>query len=217
MAATEGRTRVPTARDKVVAPRRKSELTRQRILEAAAKVFRDKGYAHTRIVDVAQEAQSHAGAIYYYFSSRDEMVEEVLVIATNRLYDAVHGELAALAPDVSFRERIRTAITAHLLHILTRDIFTAAFTRIHNQLSPEMHDRYAVHLHKYGGLWRALILDAIEAGELRTDLDPTVMRLCLMGSLIWSLEWYREGRMTPEEIGRQISVTFFEGNAPPAS
>lgn len=193
-------------------PPSKSELTRQRILEAAAKVFRDKGYAHTRIIDVAREAQSHAGAIYYYFESRDDLVEQVLVIATSSLYEAVRDELERLPEGASFRDKIEAAITAHLLHILTRDIFTAAFTRIHNQLSPELHDRYAVHLHKYGDLWRSLIQDAVAAGELRDDLDATVMRLTLMGSLIWSLEWYREGRMTPEALGRQVAATFFDGN-----
>lgn len=175
-------------------------------------MFRDKGYAHTRITDVAAEAGTHAGALYYYFESREEMVEQMLVLATTRLLAAVEAELATLPPDASHRQRVTAAITAHLLHILSRDVFTAAFTRIHNQVSPELHDRYAIHLHRYGELWRKLLAAARDAGEIRGDLDLTVMRLTLMGSLIWSLEWYREGRMSPEEVAQQMSTTFFEGN-----
>lgn len=192
-------------------PRRKSELTKQRILTAAATVFRDKGYAHTRIADVAEEASTHAGAIYYYFASREELVEHVLAMAVTQLIEAVRSELAKLPPDADYRTKISTAIAAHLLHALTRDVFTAAFTRIHNQIAPDLHARYATHLHDYGHLWDALMRDAQTAGEIRADLDPRVMRLSLMGSMIWSLEWYREGRMTPEEIARQMSVAFFEG------
>lgn len=204
---------VPSGRS-AKSPRRKSELTRQRILVAAATVFRDKGYAHTRIADVAAAANTHAGAIYYYFASREELVEEVLAIAVTQVTQAIRSELAKLPADATYRTKISTAIAAHLLHALTRDVFTAAFTRIHNQISPELHARYSTHLHEYGGVWDRLMRDAQKAGEIRGDLDPRVMRLSLMGSMIWSLEWYRDGGMTPEEIARQMSVTFFEGTAP---
>jgi TetR/AcrR family transcriptional regulator, cholesterol catabolism regulator len=196
----------------VRSPRRKSELTRQRILEAAATIFRDKGYAHTRIADVAKEAETHAGAIYYYFASREELVEEVLVLASTRLLQAVKNELAKLPPDASYRQKVSAGIAAHLLHTLSRDVFTGAFSRIHNQISPELHDRYVSHLQDYGALWDGLLRDAQAAGEIRKDLDPSVMRLTLIGSMIWSLEWYREGRRTPEEIATQMSIAFFEGN-----
>lgn len=194
-------------------PRRKSELTRQRILVAAATVFRDKGYAHTRIADVAEEANTHAGAIYYYFASREDLVEQVLAMAVSQLTAAVRTELTKLPADADYRTRISAAIAAHLLHALTRDVFTAAFTRIHNQISPELHTRYASHLHEYGELWDNLMREAQKAGQIRPDMDVSVMRLSLMGSMIWSLEWYREGRMTPEDIARQMSLTLFEGVA----
>src|SRR5687768_2580413 len=56
----------------------KSARTRSRILDAAADVLSTKGYAGTRLGDVAALAEVRAPAIYYYFDSRDALVEEVM-------------------------------------------------------------------------------------------------------------------------------------------
>jgi AcrR family transcriptional regulator len=56
----------------------KSELTRQRILDAAAKVFRSNGYSGARLSDIAALAGIQTGSMYYHFDSREALVEEVL-------------------------------------------------------------------------------------------------------------------------------------------
>ena len=56
----------------------KSARTRERILDAAAHVLSRKGYAGTRLSDVADQAEIQAPAIYYYFPSRDDLIEEVM-------------------------------------------------------------------------------------------------------------------------------------------
>ena len=57
-------------------PGSKSARTRDRILDAAAHVLSRKGYAGTRLTDVADRAAIQAPAIYYYFPSRDDLIEE---------------------------------------------------------------------------------------------------------------------------------------------
>ncbi len=57
----------------------KSVRTRTRILDAAARVLSTKGYAGTRLSDVAKAADLRAPpAIYYYFDSRETLIEEVM-------------------------------------------------------------------------------------------------------------------------------------------
>ena len=56
----------------------KSARTRERILDAAAHVLSRKGYAGTRLTDVADQAGLQAPAIYYYFPSREDLIEEVM-------------------------------------------------------------------------------------------------------------------------------------------
>lgn len=56
----------------------KSERTRSRILDAAAHVLSTKGFAGTRLTDVAEVAELQAPAIYYYYPSREDLIEAVI-------------------------------------------------------------------------------------------------------------------------------------------
>ncbi len=56
----------------------KSEETRERILNAALKLFRDRGFEAATMRDIAEEAGVATGAAYYYFPSKDAIVMEYL-------------------------------------------------------------------------------------------------------------------------------------------
>src|SRR5689334_5610658 len=74
----------------------KSTRTRVRILDAAAKVLSVKGYSGMRLVDVAKVANVQAPAIYYYFSSREELVEEVMYVGIADMREHLTRALDAL-------------------------------------------------------------------------------------------------------------------------
>ena len=48
----------------------KSAISQKRVLDAAAKIFRDYGYAGTTMRVIADEAELKAGSIYYHSSPR---------------------------------------------------------------------------------------------------------------------------------------------------
>ena len=69
-----------------------------------------------------------------------------------------------------------------------------------------------ISLHRaYGTYWRQLLTAAIRAGEIRADLDPTVLRLQVLGAINWTVEWYRPGQCTPQQIAAQLASTMFDG------
>src|SRR5204863_6809974 len=76
----------------------KSARTRERILDAAAHVLSRKGYAGTRLSDVADQAEIQAPAIYYYFPSRDDLIEEVMWSGIAHMREHMTGILSALPP-----------------------------------------------------------------------------------------------------------------------
>src|SRR5258706_13378855 len=53
---------------------KKSEATREKILEAALRLFRKRGFERTTMRDVAKAAGVAVGAAYYYFPSKDALV-----------------------------------------------------------------------------------------------------------------------------------------------
>ena len=96
--ASRGRTPAQGPNGGTEAPSRtertKSERTRERLLLAAATTPSRLGYAGMRPVDVGEEAGVQAPAIYYYWPSREQLVEEVVTVGTIRLREYVTAALA---------------------------------------------------------------------------------------------------------------------------
>lgn len=190
---------------------RKSEVTRARILDAAAEMFWKKGFARARLSDIARRARTRPSSIYYYFESREALVEEVLRIANDRTAVSVRDAIEALPPHASIREQIRAAIHGQFQSVLSADPYTSAHMRIFDQIPPKMREHFLGVLDENAEIWRHLIFEAKHSGMLRDDLDPSVVRLLLFGMMNWSIEWYRPGRLSPADVADQAATIFFEG------
>ena len=66
----------------------------EQILAAASRAIQRRGFASTRIADIAREAGMSTGAIHYYFDVKDEVLIAALKWASERLFD----RLDVLAP-----------------------------------------------------------------------------------------------------------------------
>jgi AcrR family transcriptional regulator len=176
----------------------KSSRTRERILDAAAHVLSIKGYAGTRLIDVAEEADLQAPAIYYYFPSREQLIEEVMWVGIAHMREHLVETLAALPTDTRPIDRILAAIDAHLRLELTISDYTTASIRNTGQVPEQIRSRQLEEEAKYGVIWRQLFRDAKDAGQLRADLDLHIGRMLVMGALNWAAEWWnpRSGSLT---------------------
>ncbi|WP_246221891.1 MULTISPECIES: TetR/AcrR family transcriptional regulator [Gordonia] len=170
---------------------RKSIQTRTRILDATAKVLSTKGYAGTHLRDVAEVAGVRATAIYYYFDSRDALVEEVLWWGLADLRRHVRDTLDAAGPCDNRIDRIMMAVDAHLRRELEVSDYTTASIRNTAQIPEHLRTRAGKEAADYGRMWHQLIEDAAHEGDIRSDMDLFVVRMLLLGSLNWAAEWHR--------------------------
>lgn len=194
-----------------VKPRTKSEKTRLRILDAAAKTFRDKGYSATRLADIAAAADTQAGSLYYHFESKDQLLAEVLDRGIVRVAEFVRHRVDALGSSASHRERLRVAILAQLEINLEHDDYVAANIHLNDQI-PEPIREAQIRKHRiYAAYWQGLLKSAQDAGEIRPEVDISLARLNLFGMMNWSFEWYRPGRLDIETIAGTMCETLFDG------
>ena len=77
----------------------KANLSRARILDAAAALFRDQGYAAVSLRAIAAAAGMQSGSVYYHFGSKEEIVTEVLNLGIERVHDQVSTTIATLPVD----------------------------------------------------------------------------------------------------------------------
>lgn len=65
--------------------------TRDRIVQAAAEVFLQKGFTGTRVVDIARRAGFTSGALYSYFDSRAELLAEAVARGSSQMLSRLLG------------------------------------------------------------------------------------------------------------------------------
>lgn len=180
----------------------KSARTRERILDAAAHVLSRKGYAGTRLTDVADQAEIQAPAIYYYFPSRDDLIEEVMWTGIAHMRDHIAAVLAALPAGAGPLERVDAAVEAHLRYALEISDYTTASIRNAGQVPEAIRIRYTAEAARYGEIWRGLLADAQGAGLLRPDLEPMAARMMVLGALNWAAEWWNPRRGSLDSVVR---------------
>lgn len=178
----------------------KSARTRARLLDATAKVLADKGFAGTRLSDIAEEAHVQAPAIYYYYSSREDLIEAVLYAGAQSMHRFLTAALAALPDDTPPSARISVAVEAHLRHQLELSDYARAMIRNANQVPAQFSGRALATIGEYNEIWGDLVADLAKADLLRADVDPSIGRMLVLGALNWSAEWYDPDRGSLDQI-----------------
>jgi len=206
----------PTARPARSAGRRalpKSEATRERIIAAAAHVLVERGYAGTKLSDIAEQAGLQAGSLYYHFDDRDDIVDQVLRRSVRGILQRVRSAVEALPAGARSFDRLRAAIVAHLEVILESSDVSSAGLRLMSQLPPEIQRRYRRIQRDYGDYWHGLITTAQQDGSIRADIDPVRLRLFVIGQLNWVAEWPRPTRGPIDEMAGDALAIITDGIA----
>ena len=190
---------------------RKAGVTRARILDAAAKVFVDKGYVATRLSDIAVAACLQAGSIYYHFDSKEQIFEEVVDLGMKLVVENVKTAIINLGPEATFRDRIGIALDTHLSELLERSNYLSANIRNFGQISEELQTRNMRRREDYGALWSELLESAKTAGVIREDANLSLIRMLLLGALNWSLELYDNKKEPSHEIAKELNRMLFDG------
>jgi len=137
---------------------KKSEATREKILEAALRLFRKRGFERTTMRDVAKAASVAVGAAYYYFPSKDALVlayyertqdaHTALAREGMRSADSLEGRLrAVLHTKIDTIERDRKLLSALFRSIgdpaSELSIFAAKTRRVRDESIALFHEALA--------------------------------------------------------------------------
>jgi AcrR family transcriptional regulator len=189
----------------------KSEVSQKRVLDAAAKIFRDNGYAGTTMRAIADEADLKAGSIYYHYKSKDELISAVLDLGIHAVSDSVKSALDALPETATGRQRIETAVYAHLSAIIEYGDYTLATRRVFGQVPESIRLKNMRLRDLYGTMWQEILMAAKERGEFRPNANITLARLFILGALNWTVEWFKPGGRSIDEVAREFSSVVVDG------
>lgn len=157
---------------------------RDRILTAAARVFSENGYHSSTIADIVRESGLSVGAIYSYFSGKDELIRLTCdQIATRGL-----DELAErLAPARTTAERLAIAIRLFVETIDDYDGDPGQITLVQAwaeaDREPGVREMLAARRERLAGAGQLLLRQGVLAGELPAGLDVDAVTRGLLALL----------------------------------
>jgi TetR/AcrR family transcriptional regulator, cholesterol catabolism regulator len=179
----------------------RAEKKRKEILDAAAAVISKRGYAQTMLGEIAKQARTQSGSLYYHFASRDDLIEEVMREGVKMTFAHSQATVAALPRSATPGQRLAAAIRAHLCLMLVESNYARATARLIGQVPDAMWQRVNSENVKYGRFIDRLIKAAMKSGEIDPAIDPSAYRLLIIGSVNWAPEWYRpNGRLSTDQV-----------------
>ena len=191
-----------------IAEKRAAKITH--IHDVAAPLFAERGFAATRMEDVAAAAGIKKPSLYYYFDSKEELltslVESRVGVALDRLSEIVSREDTAT-------NRVRAAFGGHLTVFQEHaDIYTIFNSERLHSISTETAEKVDGLGREYERLWEGLLAEGMTAGEFRSDLDPPVVVKAILGATNTTLAWYQPGgRLTIDEVADRFTDLFLSG------
>lgn len=180
--------------------------SRQRIVDAAERVFGEKGYFPASIVDITREAGVAQGTFYGYFTSKREVFIEVLA-GLAHLIRAVTRE--ALGEGQGRLEEERRGFAAFFALVnehphLYRIVRQAEFVE----------DSLQIYYERIVSGYVARLRAAMEREEIRR-LDPETLAYCLLGiGDLVGMRWpYWTGKPIPPEVFESVMELIRHGMA----
>ncbi|MEQ8459416.1 MAG: TetR/AcrR family transcriptional regulator [Sandaracinaceae bacterium] len=159
---------------------------REAILDAAARVFGERGAAAATMEEVAEAAEVSKGTLYLYFQSKDDLS----VALTHRPLDAVLERFAALRADEGLdgEALLRRVIETHAEVVMEHAAhFRLAMASLWSQGEPEASGSgYVDRIRTLRDTYVAALERGRTDGSLRPDLDPDEVSLALWASFFGS-------------------------------
>jgi AcrR family transcriptional regulator len=169
------------------------------LLPKAAQVFTVRGYDGTSMDLLARELGITKSAIYHHVESKDALLE----LALNRALDGLEAVIIEVkALDTPARHRLERLVHDSVEVLVDRLPYVTLLLRARGNTSVE---RRALARRKAFDTYAAsLVTEAMAAGDLRADTDPTVVARLLFGLVNSLTEWYRP---RPGDTGESIATT----------
>lgn len=189
----------------------KSQRRRQELIDAAARIFQDKGYEAASIQDVADALGILKGSVYYYIDSK----EDLLFAAIQEVHESALANTETIrALDEDPLTLIRLFIESHVKHVSDNLVKATVFFHDFRSLDPARRDYIVKERDSYDLFLRDLITRGQGEGQICKDIDPKLATLALLGMMNWTYQWYRVGGgMDPSQIGRQFADLALAGLA----
>lgn len=187
----------------------------RRILESAAALFAQKGYARASIAEIALNAEVGKGTVYEYFKDKEDLFFAVFQWYMQKTGTAATVSISALGGSATERLTILNESMMQLWDEL-KDIFTLAMEFWSASSSSRMRERFREAFKQgykeFRTIVAAIIRDGVRQGEYRGDVDAEALAAALVGT--WDallLQAWFDPDFDPLQVANKFLAVVIDG------
>jgi TetR/AcrR family transcriptional regulator, cholesterol catabolism regulator len=172
------------------------------VLDAAADIFYERGYASATVQDVADGLGMLKGSLYYYIESKEDLLYRLM----DEIHDGVDEVLAEVmaSDDLTAIQKLDLYVRSQVQYNVRNLKKISVYYHDLDQLTGARLKEIVSRRRKHEDQVVALIVQAQADGDADPTLDAKLLSNCVFGTIIWIYRWYRPGRGVSAE---QLSET----------
>lgn len=184
------------------------EDVREQILTSAARLFAEKGFQNTNIIEIGQACKASKSRMYHYFASKETILEEMLVSHVSTLVHAADGLVRSSAPP---RTKFRDFVLLHLRYYYDhRDRHTVLIEDA-DHLPDAARSVVNAAEHKLV-TFLVGILQELNPDRFKEKHVSTSHAMLIFGMLNWTYTWYRPtGKLSLDGLADQVTELCLKG------
>ena len=169
--------------------------------------FNARGYDATTMEDIAGATGMTKSAVYHHVSGKEELLRLAVGRALTALFAVLDEPAATTGPPADRLEHVVRRSAQVLVELLP---YVTLLLRVRGNTQTER--EALARRREFDRRLSALVQDAIDAGQVRGDVDPRLVTRLLFGMVNSLTEWYRpDGPHGPGELGDAVVALAFDG------
>lgn len=189
--------------------RERYERRRLEVIDAAAKVFAERGYHETTIEDLIQASGMTRGGLYHYTASK----RDLLLAVIDELMEPLIAQARAVIEELEPPEvHLRRLMRVWLEHVASHRNHMIVFAQERRTLS---HGPGWSEVRRARKLFEQMLAEVIDRGRREGSFqmaDQQLAMLMLLGAVNHTSQWFTpRGRLSPEQIADLYCDMLFGG------
>ena len=190
---------------------------RKKLIQAAARVFQEKGFGAASLGDVAIELGTDRASLYYYVSSKEELFHAVVFhVAEENVLVAETIRDSDLPPADKLAEMIHELMLSYekhypYLYVYIQEKMASFEPEADQESSVWASDMFSLNT-RYEAAINAVLREGIDQGVFKSLAPERVIAYGIVGMVNWSHRWFRpEGRLSADQISRAYAEIALKG------
>lgn len=183
---------------------------RSQVLEAAIRVFSERGYRATSMRDLAQEVQLSKPALYHYVASKEALLVEIYEGVTVEGVESARRMLER--DDIEPLDAIRELLVERIAYTCENRRLLQIFFEEESEIPADLMRAMRKQRRAYEDSFIELLSKGERDGSIALDTTPRIVVNTLLGAAHWTYKWYDPNAAKgPRELAEDIADVLMNG------